>query len=622
MNLKLMIAFEVFMCMRRPKSSGLINESPTPGEAEVRSQLDRILWSSPWKNSDRLKRFLKFAVEATLAGTIDQLKESVLGRIVFDRGPKFDPRADSIVRVESQRLRRKLRDYYAREGRADPVSIIFRPGSYTAAFAYRIHPQKRGKRPHDSLVSQPRQPVVVVLPLSNLSTDPEQEYFCDGITDDIIYTLSCIPGLNVIGHTTVFALKGSAKDARNIAARFGAEIVVGGSIRKSEKQFRIFAEIADAVTGQVRWARAFDERLEGVFRVEQEIASAVAQAVQVTLPILVSRTVISNAPDMNAYLLYLQGRYAWNRMSASGYRTAAEIFERTISLYPTYAAPYAGLADAYSYLAIWGCARPRDVFPRAQRAALQALNLDPLLPQAHTARAAASAFYDWNWEEGLRLSRRATELGPSFAFGQQVYGCCLLARGETDLARVCFERGVILDPLSVRAHRMLGWALYLQRRALEAEKWLQAALVLDREPAQTHYLLAHVYLNQRRFEAALEQARKCQTDPPDALCLGVLGACLARLRNHGEAREILARLARLGEDTYVDPHAIAQVQIALAEIGPAIVSVGNILEERSPFAFVIRLDPEFDALRDDPRFRELLSSLRLQGDVGSPSGPR
>ena len=585
------------------------------GAPEVRAQLNRILQSRSFRSSERLQRFLKFAVECALEGSTDRLKESVLGRTVFDRGSEYDPRTDSIVRVESQRLRRKLREYYEVEGRADPVSIVFQPGSYVPTFAnltFAEEPtrEERGEWPQTRL---PNPQTVGVLPLSNQSADPEQEYFCDGITDDIIYALSCIPGLNVIGHTSVFALKGAAQDARQIGARLGAGTVVDGSVRKSGSRLKIFAEMLDTASGEVRWAGTYDRTLAGIFSVEEEIAQAVARGVRMTLAKPVSGKLIRGAPSMDAYLLYLQGRYAWNRMSEQGYQTATEIFERAISLFPSYASPYAGLADAYSYLALWGYARPRDVFSKAQQAALQALNLDPLLPHAHSSLAATTAFYEWKWKEGAGLARKAIELEPSYAFGQQIYGCCLLTLGEMNEARTCFERAIALDPLSARVHRMLGWALYLQRRPAEAEKWLEAALVLDSDQLQTRYLLAHVYLSQGRFAPALEQARQCQAEPADPLCLSVLGACLARMNHRDEALAIVAKLFRLAEASYIDPHAIAQVQIALGDTGPAIESVGRILDERAPFAVFLKLDPLFDPLRSDPRFGELASRLGMNG---------
>jgi len=600
--------------VRRPDFSGLsIEATGNVADREVRAQLDRILHSRAFRNSERLQRFLKFGVECALEGTVDRLKESLLGRFVFDRGSKYDPRTDSIVRVESQRLRKKLREYYEFEGRADPVSIVFKAGSYVPTFAYLTSVDDRrrqtpGEEPEARLLNRQ---TVAVLPLSNLSADPEQEYFCDGITDDIIYALSRIPGLNVIGHTSVFALKGAAEDIREIGTRLGAGTIVDGSIRKSGNRLKIFAEILDVASGEVRWAETYARTLGGLFTLEEEIAQAVARALQVTLASSASSWVTRGAPNMGAYLLYLQGRYSWNRMSADGYRTAAEIFERAISLFPEYAAPYAGLADAYLCLALWGHERPCEVFPKAQRSALQALNLNSFLPHAHSALAAATALYEWKWEEGASLARRAIELEPSYSFGQQIYGWCLLARGESDQAVACFERSVALDPLSARAHRTLGWALHIQRQPSNAEKWIEAALVLHREPVETRYLLAQVYLSDRRFEAALEQARQCQTDPPYPLSLGVLGACLACLNHRNEALEILAKLSRLAEAGYVDPNALAQVQIALNDTDSAITSVGRILDERVPFAFFIKLDPEFDPLRPDARFSDLVLRLGI-----------
>jgi adenylate cyclase len=596
-----------------PSRAGAAEGAGGVGAFEIRAQLDRMLQSRAFRNSGRLQRFLKFAVECALEGTTDQLKESVLGRVVFDRGTRYDPRTDSIVRVESQRLRKRLREYYETEGRGDPVSIAFRPGSYVPAFADLTDqdadkPHGPGGWPEEH---QPSPQTIAVLPLYNQSADPEQEYFCDGITDDIIYALSRIPGLNVIGHTSVFALKGAAQDAREVGARLGAGTVVDGSVRKSGSRVKIFAEMLNAATGEVQWAETYDRTLDEVFTVEVEIAQSIARVLQMTLAPPVSRSLLRGAPNMDAYMLYLQGRHAWNRMSVDGYRTAATIFERAISLFPSYASPYAGLADAESYLALWGYACPTEVFPRVQQSARRALKLRSFLPHAYSALAAATAFYEGRWEEGATLARKATELEPSYVFGQQVYGFCLLLRGNMDEARACFERAVALDPLSVRACRMLGWALYVLRRPANAEKWLQTALALDREPAETHYLLAHVYLSQGRFTAAMEQARQCQTDPPDPLGLGVLGACLAHLNHREEALEIVEKLSRLAEVGYVDPHALTQVHIALDNRDLAIESVRRSLEVRAPFVVFLRLDPEFDPLRSDPRFAELVSRLGL-----------
>ncbi|HEY7333364.1 MAG TPA: tetratricopeptide repeat protein [Bryobacteraceae bacterium] len=576
------------------------------GEREVRAQLDRILHSRMFKNSERLQRFLKFAVECALDGATDRLKESVLGRVVFDRGVEYDPRTDSIVRVEAQRLRRKLREYYENGGTEDPVAIKFQPGSYVPVFAH-TSGLLEGSGMRETRPLNPQ--TVAVLPLVNQSDDPEQDYLCDGITDDLIQALSRIPGLNVIGHASVFALKGVALDARDAGAKLGAGTVVDGTVRKSGNRLKIFTEMLDAMTGEVRWAETYERTMTDVFAVEAEIAGVVARVLQMTLAPPVSRRLIRGAPNMDAYLLYLRGRHAWNRMSADGYRTAAEIFERATSMFPSYASAYAGLADAYAHLALWECALPREVFPKALSAAQRALKLDPTLAHAYSSLAAPTAFYEWKWEEAVAYARRATELEPSYSFGQQIYGLCLLKRGQMDEARECFERAVALDPLSVRAHRLLGWMLYLARRFASAEQWLQAALALDREPAETHYMLAHIYTSQGRYAAALEQAELCQTNPPDALGLSALGACLAHLNRRKEALKIVATLSRMAKAGYVASHAIAHLYIALGDADRGIESVARSLDEREPISAFLKLDPEFDPLRGDPRFGSLVSRV-------------
>ncbi len=582
---------------------------------EIDGQLDRIFKSPGFRNSQRLRRFLEFTVRCVLSGTTDQIKESVIGRTVFDRGSRYDPRIDSIVRVESQRLRRKLAEYYANEGRRDHVSIAFEAGSYIPIVSY-ASPERGSQQEGDGserTASDLSPQTIAVLPFDNQSSDPEQEYFCDGVTEEIIFALSTIPGLSVIGRTSVFALKGLSRDARKAGARLGAGTVISGSVRKVGNLLRIYVEMVDAGTGEVRWVKNFNRVTADnlfQFEIEEEIAHSIAGVLQTTLAPTMSRRIISGAPNMDAYLLYLKGRHCWNDMSVEGYRSAIQIFERSIALFPSYAALYAGLADAHSYLAVWGGARPREAFPRAEQAARRALQLNPLLPHAYSALATAQAFYQWKWEEGTGLAKKATEMEPSYAFGQQVYGFCLLARGQMDHARECFERAVALDPFSQRANRILGWAMYLERRFSGAEKWLKAALTFDAESIHTRLLLVHVYINQHRYDDALNLARSCETIPPDPLSLGALGACFGYMGRKQEADAIIARIAALADSGYIDPLAEGQVQISLGNVERAVECVGRSLDERTLYAAFLTLDPMFDSLRDVPNFNELISKLR------------
>jgi serine/threonine-protein kinase len=503
-----------------------------------------------------------------------------------------------------------LKDYYENEGLNDPVSIAFYSGSYVPRFSYIVResgPIILGER----VVGSRLNPLTIaVLPFENLSSDEDQDFFCDGVSEDIIYALSRIPGLKVIGRTSVFALKGIAYDVRDTGIRLGAGTIVDGSVRRSGSMVRIFAELINAETRQVRWADTFNRTMEDVFAVQSEIAQTVARVLQMELAPPVSGRLIRSAPSLDAYLLYLKGRYAWNRLSTPGFGTAVDIFEQAIAKHPTYASPYAGLADVYASMVLWGEVRPRDICTKALNAADHAMKLDPLLPHAYASGAIATGLYERRWDEALQLAHRSTELEPSYSFGHFAYGICLAARGRIKEAHNYFEESLALDPLSVRTNRAVGWSYYFQREFSNAEKWMQAALEMHAEPLQTRYLLGQVFAAQRRFEAALEQAQQCQTNPPDPLTLGLLGACQAHLGYFQEAREVLAKLSILTKSDYVDPLAVGRVHIALGNMGHALESVEEMLEERTSVSAFIELDPVFDPLRGEPRFKELVAKHR------------
>jgi adenylate cyclase len=346
--------------------------------ADVRRQLARIFASPQFVNTVRLQRFLEVTVEWTLAGRGDELKEYTLGREAFDRGDDYDPRNDSIVRVEAQRLRGKLRDYYASGGRTDPVTIALKPGSYVPAFTWAAQ----------AVLTMPPAPppadrnTVAVLPFTNLSPEPEQDYFCDGITEDIINELTSIRELNVVGRTSTFAFKGSRIDLREIGARLSAGTVIEGSVRKAGDMLRVSAKIIDAESGRALWSESFDRRTGDVFAIEDEIAGAIAGTLRVTLAVPHNGE-RHGAPGFEAYSLYLKGRHAWNQMTPSGYADAIDLYSRAVSLYPDYALPYSGLADCYSWLAMWGLRRPHEMFPKAKRAALEALRIEARLAHAY-----------------------------------------------------------------------------------------------------------------------------------------------------------------------------------------------------------------------------------------------
>ena len=592
---------------KRPEGSSLGGVTPE----EILQEADRIGASECFRNSQRLQRFINFAVQSAVHGSLDQLKEYVLGREVFDRDSDYDPRLDSIVRVEAQRLRRKLREYYETEGATDPVLITFQAGSYVPGFAYRENlPPGRSTGTKEQL--DPR--TVAVLPFLNLSPEPDQEYFCDGITEDVIYLLSRSPELNVIGRASTFAFKSSNCDLREIGSRLRAGTLLEGSVRRSGSQLRVSAAMLDSETGHVNWANSFDIALGDVFAIQEEIARAIAMALKVRVTGGGQGRLARSAPDIEAYLLYLKGRQAWNEMNVLAYRTSIGHFERAISLYPKYASPYAGLADAYCYLALWSGMRPRDALPKAQEAALQAIRLNDDLAHAYTAAAAASLFYEWDFNGALAMAKDSTVREPCYGFGWHVYGSCLLAGGRGKEALDCFQRAVQLDPLSLRANRSLSWVLCLQRRYEEAEKYLMAAVTLAPDSLETRCMLAHLFVQQGRIPDALDQARQCQDTHLSPVTLGTLGVCLARSGRSDEATHVIGQLLEMSIAEYVDPYVIALTYLALADASKALEFTEKMFEERTPLAVFLDFDPAFDLIRTNPRFGQLISQMRARNE--------
>ncbi len=593
--------------------------------AEIQDQMERILASRGFRSSARLQRFLRLAVERTLAGETDQLKEYAVGRDVFDRGADYDPRVDSIVRVEARRLRNKLREYYRTGGAAEPVVIEFPHGSYVPKFT-RVSPPALESMQHSdpassesekgpeglavvaslslaALSNVPPDPcTIAVLPFSNLSPEPEQQYFCDGMTEDIINALTAIAELQVIGRTSMFALDPGMRDLREIGVRLGAGTIVEGSVRKAGEMLRVSAKIIDSETRQTKWSQVFDRRTQDVFVIEDEIAHSIAGVLRITLQPTEPRDLPRKAPSAEAHALYLRGRQAWNQINRAGFLAAIDLFTTAISLYPDYAPPYAGLAYAYLWSSVWGGHRPSDAFPKCKDAAQQALRLDPSMASAYASLGATLFFFERNHQEGFALIRRAIHLQPSYAIAHQICGMFLMMLGRLEEALAPLERAVHLDPLSLRTNRTLGGCYYFLGRSKDAEHWTKAAIALQPESAESLYILARVYLQQGRLEEALSEARKCDREGTSPIALSILGVVLAHQGDASGAARVLERLEKMSSTGYVDPLARALIETALGNRRAGLDLLRKSQEERSPLALYGIVDPLFETLRSLPEF--------------------
>ena len=577
--------------------------SKDPSDHEVRTQLEKILASAGFRNSERMRRFLRTTVERTLNGATDQLKEFSLGHDVFDRGEGYDPRSDSIVRVEARRLRKKLRAYYDGEGLLDHIVIEFHSGSYVPTFS-------RASLASPAIKEKGLdRKTVAVLPFSNLSSDPEQNYFGYGVAEDIIDALSSVRDLHVLARGATFMLRDPAQDPRAIGASLNAGTIVEGSVRKSGETLRVSARLIDTETGHVRWSTTVDGPETDVFAIKDQIATAITSTL--SDPLTGGVRLPSRAPSIEAYGLYLKGRHAVNQLDPEGYRVAIDYYTRAIREFPDYAPPYSGMADVYTALVSWSLARPSSVMPIAKKAAEQALRLDPEFAHAYTSLGWVLCCYEWNWSEGLAMAHKALALEPNYARGHMALGAFYMVIGRVSEGREKLEYSLRLNPLSIRAHRLLSLALTMEGRFEESRERLEASLALMPDSRELKWMASAIYMAQGRMEQGLQCARECVSDPPRPRMLGMLGEALARTGHQEEALEILRRVEAMAQGEYVDPWVFCRMHMALGNLEESMQFLDKSFEERSTLALFAGIDPVLKPLHNDPRFHEIVGRLHL-----------
>jgi serine/threonine-protein kinase len=324
---------------------------------------------------------------------------------------------------------------------------------------------------------------IAVLPFANLSPDPENEYFADGMTDELINALAKVPGLRVVSRTSAFAFKGRQQDVRTIGGQLNVECVLEGSVRRAGRRLRTAVQLVNVADGYQLWSETFDREMEDVFAIQDEISRGIVSALKLRLlgegPGLLVK---SATADFEAYTLYLKGRLLWNRRSDDALRHGLAHFEQALARDPNYALAQVGLADSYVLLGFYTALAPAEAFPRAQAAAETALRLDPALGEAYPALAYVKMYYEWDWTGALRAFRQAIERNPNYATAHQWLGNCLAILGRFDESVASFQRAVELDPLSAIKNAALGWGHYF-RATIPRGNRAAAPCAGDRRPA-------------------------------------------------------------------------------------------------------------------------------------------
>lgn len=455
---------------------------------------------------------------------------------------------------------------------------------------------------------------VAVLPFGNRDDNPENEYFSDGLTEDIITQLTRISGLKVISRTSTMQYKGSDKPLRAIGQELGVTTILEGSVRMVGNRVRINANLIDVGNGQQLWAETYDRRLNDIFEIQLEVAEKIATALKTQISVAEKqRMERTPTEDLEAYQLYLKGRFYWAKRTESALNTAAEYFRQALEKDPNYVEAHAGLAHVYSTLGDWVCLPPKQAYQQAEISAKRALELNPLSAKALTGLAHVRCHYEWDWQQAEEMFQQAIELNPGYGTAHHWYAECLAAMGRLDEALREIQLAREFDPFSLQINASYGLILYFMRRYNEAINQYQTTLEMNNRFFAVHLFLGLAYLKVGQMDAALlqiEQALILSDDSP--LVMAWLGYGHAVAGQTTLAQEVLQQLDAMKTHRYVTPQAYALIHWGLKDSEKAFEHLNMSTDDRSLWlVYQLHVDPLFNDLRQDPRSRELLREMNL-----------
>jgi TolB-like protein/tetratricopeptide (TPR) repeat protein len=446
-----------------------------------------------------------------------------------------------------------------------------------------------------------------------MSADPEQEYFCDGISEELITALTQIKDLRVIARTSAFSFKGKNVNVQDIGRALGVETVLEGSVRKAGKRLRITAQLVDTKAGHHLWSDRYDRELDDIFAIQDEVTLAIVNNLKLKLlgdkrAEFVRRQTVS----IEAYNLYLKGRWFMRMSTREGLNKAIEYFERALEGAPDYAPAYAGLSESYSALPIYGFAPSDEAYPKAKAAAEKALQID----NTHTGaqiRLANIKMYEWDWEGAKSEFELAIKLHPGYADAHHRYALYLMYREHFDEAVNEITRALELDPLSLTINRNVGVILNFARRYDEAIQALQNTLELYPNFSRAHFELGRAYLGKDMYEEALAEYEKEKSVAKswDAAVDVFIGIVYAKMGRRDEALRILDELIEQSKRQYVPPWFLAQLCFGIGENDQGFEYLNESYEERAIVGCIIKVHPLFDNVRSDPRYLALLRKVGL-----------
>ncbi|HJR49486.1 MAG TPA: protein kinase [Gemmatimonadales bacterium] len=457
---------------------------------------------------------------------------------------------------------------------------------------------------------------LAVLPFVNLSSDPDNEFFSDGITEDLINALTRVNGLRVTSRTSVFAFKGRDQDVREIGQRLNVSAVLEGSVRRAGDRLRVTAQLTNTADGYHLWAESYDRQLADVFELQDELTRSIVNTLR---PRLVGDDsgplVLPATASVEAYTEYLKGRYFWNKRTLDGYRRGIDFFERALTKDPDYALAYTGIADCWAMLAFdyFGGVSPADGMPRAKAAALKALELDDSLAEARSPLAVVAMLYDWDYVASEQQFKRALQIKPGYFPARLWYSFMLSVTGRHEEAIELIRRTAELEPLSLIVHQAVARILHYAGRDEEALDHCYRLIEMDPSYVTAYETLTRPLCVLGRYQEALEVALEgVERSGRWSLLLAALGQVYGRMGRREEALAVVAELEAQSLRRYVPRYHIGQVYYGLRDEADAMRELERSVQEHSGVIAWAKVDPLINWLMPNDRFRRVLCQVGLE----------
>jgi TolB-like protein/Tfp pilus assembly protein PilF len=454
---------------------------------------------------------------------------------------------------------------------------------------------------------------LAVLPFVNVGADPEAEYLSDGITENLINSLSQLPSLRVVPRSTVFRYKGRDLDFQTIGRQLTVRAVLTGRVVQRGDTLNIQTELVDVIEDSQLWGRQYDRTSADLISVQEEIATAVSEQLRLAMSTAQQKVLTRRSTENpEAQDLYLKGKFYWNRRTSPALRRAADYFQQAIAKDPGCGLAWAALADCNSIYGFYGVESPRTAAPRAKEAALKALSIDDTLAEAYSALGFTKFVYEWDWAGGQVDLKRAFTLDPRNGLPLQRYAVLLQVTGRGDDAIAEGRRSLEIEPLSFNHNAQMGRLFYYARQYDQAMRQPKESLDLDSSFAQTHLYVGWVHEQQGRYEEAVAAIRKAlELSQGESETAGALGYVYAVSGKRGEAENLLATLQERSKQQYVAPFDIALIYLGLGSKSATFEWLDKAYEDRSTWLTWIKVDPRFDGIRDDTRYRDLLRRMKI-----------